>query len=172
MNSLKNQLQQVESIKKIIIIGIGNTLFSDEGVGVHIIPYLEAALFDYPNIEIIEGSTDGIKLLGPVEEADYLIIVDAINTGQFSDTIITLKDQEIPSYFGIKMSIHQVGFQEVLTAAMLRENLPEKMIMFGIQPQSLKLGLEMSEVVKSKIPELVDKIVNQVKCWSEANESC
>lgn len=153
--------------KNIKIIGIGNTLYSDEGVGVHIIPYLDNALLKVPNLEIVEGTTDGIKLLEPVEDADYLIIVDAINAGKKPGTIITIKDEEIPKYYGIKMSIHQVGFQEVLSAAMFRERLPEKMIMYGIQPESLELGLELSETVTKQLPKLVDIILQQVKTWSE-----
>lgn len=164
-------LQIRETTKKIIVIGIGNTLYSDEGVGVHILPYLEDALSDCDNIEIVEGITDGMKLLGPVEEADYLIIIDAINADKEGGSIITLVDEEIPAYFGIKMSIHQIGFQEVLNAARFRDNLPEKMILIGVQPSSLELGLELSDVVRSKIPKVVELVTNQIKLWSEENES-
>lgn len=111
---------------KITILGIGNTLFSDEGVGIHLLPLLEDALVDYEDIEIIEGLTDGMKLLGPVEDAEKLIIIDAINAGKEPGTIITLVGDEIPAYFGIKMSIHQLGFQEVLMAAKLRSATQRK----------------------------------------------
>ncbi|WP_407701924.1 HyaD/HybD family hydrogenase maturation endopeptidase [Tepidibacillus decaturensis] len=161
-------MTEEKKAKKIIIIGIGNTLYSDEGVGVHILPYLREALPESPYLEIIEGTTDGIKLLEPVEEADYLIIIDAINAGKLAGELITIEDEEIPKYYGIKMSIHQVGFQEVLSAAKLRERLPEKMIMFGIQPYSLQLGLELSETVQKQLPKLVEKVVQQVQIWSES----
>jgi len=163
---------QLQKTKKITIIGIGNTLYSDEGVGVHILPYLEKALFTYGNVEVIEGITDGIKLLGPIEEADYLIILDAVNAGKVGGSIITLLDEEIPAYFGIKMSIHQIGMQEVINAARIRERLPEKMVLFGIQPYSLELGLELSDVVKNQIPKMVELVTDQVKLWSDENESC
>ncbi len=153
--------------KNIKIIGIGNTLYSDEGVGVHLLPYLEEALAGYDNVEIIEGATDGMKLLEPVEAADYLIIIDAINAGKPGGELITIRNREIPKYYGIKMSIHQVGFQEVLFAADLLERLPEEMIMFGIQPASLELGIELSDTVKRKLPELAANVVNQVQQWSE-----
>jgi len=153
--------------KQINIIGIGNTLYSDEGVGVHLIPYLNEVLPEIPNIEIIEGNTDGMKLLGPVEDADYLIIIDAINAGKKPGTVITIRDEEIPKYFGVKMSIHQIGFQEILFAARLRDKLPEKMVMFGVQPESFELGLELSETVKNKVPEVVNLVVEQIRHWSE-----
>lgn len=163
-------LNQLKS-KQIKIIGIGNTLYSDEGVGVHIIPYLEEALAEYPDIEIVEGATDGMKLLEPVEEADYLIIIDAINAQRPGGELITIRNEELPQYFGIKMSIHQVGFQEVLFAARLQERLPEEMVMFGIQPASLELGVELSEIVKQNLPKLVANVIEQVQYWSEKNEA-
>ncbi len=157
-------LSHTENIK---IIGIGNTLYSDEGVGVHLIPYLEKALSGFDRVEIIEGATDGMRLLEPVEDADYLIVIDAINAGRPAGELITIKNEEIPKYYGVKMSVHQIGFQEVLLAADLQERLPKEMIMFGIQPASLDLGLELSDIVKGKLPELVANVVNQVQQWSE-----
>lgn len=163
-------LNQTEN-KKINIIGIGNTLYSDEGVGVHILPLLEEALSEFPHVEIIEGATDGMILLEPVEDADYLIIIDAINAGKQDGEIITIRNDEIPQYFGIKMSIHQVGFQEVLFAARLRDRLPKEMVMVGIQPASLELGVELSDIAKEKLPELVEAVVAQVHCWSGQREA-
>lgn len=163
---------QPRKTKKINIIGIGNTLYSDEGVGVHIIPYLNEALADYSNVEVIEGTTDGIKLLGPIEEADYLIIIDAVNAGKEGGSIITLLNDQIPAYFGIKMSIHQIGLQEVINAARVREKLPAEMVLFGIQPYSLELGLELSDIVKGSIPKVEELVIKQVKLWSDNDESC
>lgn len=165
-----NQLEK--KTKKITILGIGNTLYSDEGVGVHILPLLQEILKDKSEeeVEIIEGATDGMRLLGPVEDTDYLIIIDAINAGKEPGTIICIKNDDIPAYFGIKMSIHQVGFQEVLFAARIRERLPEEMIMFGIQPESLKLGVELTSTVNDRLVDLANQIKDQVDIWSEKSE--
>lgn len=158
-----------QKTKKITILGIGNTLYSDEGVGVQVIPILKELINvnHEGGIDIIEGATDGMKLLGPVEDCDYLIIIDAINAGKKPGTLITIRNEEIPKYFGIKMSVHQVGFQEVLFAARIRDCLPKEMIMFGIQPESLNLGVELTETVKSSLPELANLIKQQVELWSE-----
>lgn len=160
----------MKSEKQITIIGIGNTLYSDEGVGVHLLPQLNEALKDYDHVEIIEGATDGIKLLEPVEDAEYLIIVDAVNAGKQPGELITLRNREIPKYYGVKMSVHQVGFQEVLFAADLRGKLPKEMVLFGIQPASLELGLELSETVKENLPQLIKEVVEQVEMWSGSIE--
>ncbi|MFJ7725654.1 HyaD/HybD family hydrogenase maturation endopeptidase [Neobacillus sp. NPDC097160] len=154
-----------DNVQKITILGIGNTLFSDEGVGIHLLPLLEETLKDYENIEIVEGLTDGMKLLGPVEDAENLIIIDAINAGKAGGTIITLKGDEIPAYFGIKMSIHQLGFQEVLLAAKMRERYPKQIVMFGMQPTSLELGIGLTEMNQSKLEELAKTVVDQVNQW-------
>ncbi|MBO0958269.1 HyaD/HybD family hydrogenase maturation endopeptidase [Neobacillus sp. MM2021_6] len=151
--------------KKITILGIGNTLFSDEGVGIHILPILEKSFMDDENIEIIEGLTDGMKLLGPVEDAENLIIIDAINAGKEGGTIIKLEGEEIPAYFGIKMSVHQLGFQEVLLAAKMRERYPKEIIMLGMQPSSLQLGIGLTETNQSKLEELASVVVNHVNSW-------
>ncbi len=155
--------------QKITILGIGNTLFSDEGVGIHLLPLLEVALKDYENIEIIEGLTDGMKLLGPVEDAENLIIIDAINAGKEPGTIITLVGDEIPAYFGIKMSIHQLGFQEVLLAAKLRERYPKQIVMFGMQPSSLQMGIELTETNQKKLGCLAETVIEQVKSWRDVS---
>lgn len=150
---------------KITILGIGNTLYSDEGVGIHVLPLLEKALANYENVEIIEGATDGMRLLGPVEDAHYLLIIDAINAGSKGGTLITISNDEIPQYFGVKMSIHQVGFQEVLFASKIRGKLPNEMVMIGVQPESLALGVELSQTVRAVLPDLVNAVVEQVKKW-------
>jgi hydrogenase maturation protease len=151
--------------RKITILGIGNTLFTDEGVGIHLLPILEEKFKNDEDIEIIEGLTDGMKLLGLVEDAENLIIIDAINAGKDPGTIISLKGDEIPAYFGVKMSIHQMGFQEVLLAAKLRERYPKRIAMFGLQPASLELGLELTETISEKLQELAATVINQVKDW-------
>jgi hydrogenase maturation protease len=155
--------------QKITILGIGNSIFSDEGIGIHVLPLLEELYGDDPMIEIIEGSTDGMKLLGPVENTDYLIVIDAINAGKEGGTIITLEGEDIPAYYGIKMSIHQLGFQEVLLAAKLRGRYPKNIVMIGMQPSSLELGIHLSPENEAKLPELVETINRQIQQWREAS---
>lgn len=152
----------------ITILGIGNTLYSDEGIGVQILPTLEEFFKDDPFVEVFDGSTDGMRLLGPVEDADYLIIIDAINAGKEGGTIITVEGDEVPAYFGVKMSIHQLGFQEVLAAAKMRDRYPKNIVMIGMQPTSLELGVELTKTNQEKVPELIEEIIKQVNHWRDA----
>lgn len=151
----------------ITVLGIGNTIYSDEGIGVHLLTHVEKALKDFSNVTIIEGATDGMRLLGPIEETNHLIILDAINAGKEPGEVIVLEREEIPAYYGIKMSIHQIGFQEVLGAAQLLEKLPEHMIMFGVQPEVLDFGVGISDSVQKQIPTLVDLVKKKVEEWGE-----
>lgn len=151
---------------KITILGIGNTLYSDEGIGIYLLPILEDEFKGDGNIEIIDGGTDGMMLLGPVEDTDNLIIIDAINAaGKEGGEIISLEGDDIPAYFGIKMSVHQMSFQEVLMAVKLRDRYPKNIMMFGMQPTSLEFGLGLTETNQAKLPNLAKTVINQVNCW-------
>lgn len=154
----------------VTIIGLGNTLYTDEGAGIHILPLLREALRDCGHAEIIEGSTDGIRLLGPVEDTDHLILLDAIRGGRTPGTLYTLTGSEIPAYCGAKLSVHQLGFQEVLFAARIRDRLPAHMVMFGVQPESLEFGIGLSKTVEACLPDLVERVCQQIREWMNDHE--
>jgi len=165
-NNPNNAMSSEQSLHPpILVLGIGNTLYSDEGVGIHVLPLLQERLAKYKQVEILEGATDGIRLLGPVEDTDHLLIIDAMNGGLAPGAIYRVKDNAIPAYYGVKMSVHQVGFQEVLFAARIRERLPAHMVMLGVQPESLEFGIGLSDTVTSALPELIEAIEDQVKEW-------
>ena len=150
---------------QITILGIGNTLYTDEGLGVHAIAALQEQYSMDPQVQLIDGSTDGMSLLGPVEDTDYLIVIDAINAGKEGGHIIELHGNDIPAYYGIKMSIHQLGFQEVLLASKLRERYPKNIVMIGMQPTSLELGIGLSETNEAQLPEMFKLVEQQVNKW-------
>jgi hydrogenase maturation protease len=153
--------------QKVTVIGIGNTLYTDEGVGIHILPLLYEALAEDSDVEIIEGSTDGIRLLGPVEDTDQLILLDSINGGRPPGSIYTVEQEDIPAYCNVKMSVHQLGFQEVLFAARIRERLPSRMVLFGIQPASLEFGIGLSDTVQQQLPVLAELVCRQIRLWRD-----
>ena len=150
---------------QITILGIGNTLYTDEGLGVHALAALQEKFGMDKQVELVDGSTDGMSLLGPVEDTDYLIVIDAINAGKDGGHIIELHGNDIPAYYGIKMSIHQLGFQEVLLAAKLREKYPKNIVMIGMQPTSLELGIGLSETNEAQLPKLLKLVEQQVNKW-------
>lgn len=151
--------------KKITILGIGNTLYTDEGLGVYALSPLEELYGSDDQVELVYGATDGMSLLGVVEDTDYLLVLDAINAGKEGGHIIQLQGEEIPTYYGVKMSIHQLGFQEVLLAAKLRERYPKHVMMIGMQPTSLELGVGLTTTNQSQLPALVQLIEKQINKW-------
>ena len=150
---------------QITILGIGNTLYTDEGLGVHALAALQEKYGMDQQVELVDGSTDRMSLLGPVEDTDYLIVIDAINAGKEGGHIIELHGNDISAYYGIKMSIHQLGFQEVLLASKLRERYPKNIVMLGMQPTSLELGIGLSETNEAQLPELIKLVEQQVNKW-------
>ncbi len=150
---------------QITILGIGNTLYTDEGLGVHALAALQEKYGMDQQVQLVDGSTDGMSLLGPVEDTDYLIVIDAINAGKEGGHIIELHGNDIPAYYGIKMSIHQLGFQEVLLASKLRERYPKNIVMIGMQPTSLELGIGLSETNEAQLPEMFKLVEQQVNKW-------
>lgn len=151
--------------KTITILGIGNILYADEGIGMHCMPILEDYYKNAADVNVHYGATDGMMLLSVVEDTEYLLIVDAINANKQPGTIIKLVNEEIPQYVGIKMSIHQIGFSEVLAAAKFRECLPAEMVMIGMQPFSLSLRAEITNEAQNKTPHLLACIKKQVEKW-------
>ena len=150
---------------KITILGIGSLIYSDDGIGIHALKAIEEKYCNDSMIEIVEGATDGMMLLAYVEDASHLIIIDAINAGHPGGTIIQLNGEEIPAYYGIKMSVHQAGFQEVLWIAKFRERYPQNITMIGMQPTCLEMGIDLSEINQGQLPRLVEKVINQVEVW-------
>ena len=136
-----------------IVLGIGNLLNSDEGMGVHAVRRLEAEL-GKPDIglQLLDGGTLGLNLLPLIEDASHLLLLDSVNAGQAPGTIVELTKNQIPLYSGVKMSIHQTSFQEVLGLADLRHRLPSHLHLIGVQPADLSVGVELSPIVAGQLP--------------------
>jgi hydrogenase maturation protease len=150
---------------KIIVLGIGNLLLSDDGVGVHVINKLENE-FEFPeNIRLIDGGTKGLDLLPFIEDSDRVLIVDAANFRKEPGAIDTVEGDKIPAFLSTKLSVHQIGLPDLLFAAKLMEITPSEMCLIGIQPKSMETGTELSEEVKNRLDELTGKVLQKLKDW-------
>lgn len=122
----------------IVVLGIGNVLWADEGFGIRCIELLQRRYEFADNVQLIDGGTQGLYLIHHVQSADYLIIFDAIDYGLAPGTMRVIENDDVPKYLGAKkMSLHQTGFQEVLALAQLTESYPERVVLIGCQPQEL-----------------------------------
>jgi hydrogenase maturation protease len=154
------------SPQNIVILGIGNLLLSDEGVGVHVANKLME--MDLPEgISVVEGGTDGFRLLNFITEADRLIVIDAVKTGAAPGSIYKFNIDEVkncPS--GFKTSVHQIGILEVINLSGLIGKTPHTTVI-GIEPQSLEMGMELSPEIKNKIPRIIELILDELKAISD-----
>ncbi len=150
---------------KILVLGLGNILLSDEGVGIHAIRLLRER-YQFPQeVEILDGGTLALDLLPYVEEADRLLIVDAIQMGAPPGTLVRLEGEQIPAMLSLKYSPHQIGLGDVLALAKLRGRCPSEIVLWGVQVASLEAGLELSPAVAAKLETLILNILGELKRW-------
>jgi hydrogenase maturation protease len=148
-----------------IVLGLGNTLNKDEGLGVHAVKALETRLSDLADWEFVDGGVLGLNLLAWVEEASHLLILDAVNAGQDPGSVIEMEGEQIPMYTGIKMSDHQITFQEVLGLAKFREKLPGCLYLIGAVPLDMGIGTELSPEISAVIPEILSRAEKIISDW-------
>lgn len=151
-----------------VVLGLGNLLQKDEGFGVRVVQALQAELeveLRRAGVEMVDGGTLGLNLLPLVEECSHLLVVDAVEAGQAPGALVELTKDQIPLFGGIKLSQHQVTFQEVLALASLRGYLPEQVYLIGIQPAEMTSGLDLSEAVEKMLPAAMLRTVDVLREW-------
>ncbi|TXH76877.1 HyaD/HybD family hydrogenase maturation endopeptidase [Thiobacillus sp.] len=151
----------------IVVLGIGNLLWADEGFGVRCVEDLHRRYEFADHVQLIDGGTQGLYLIHYVQEADALLIFDAIDYGLEPGTLKQVRDDEVPRFMGAKkMSLHQTGFQEVLSLAQLTGKYPQQILLIGCQPQELEdYGGSLRPVVKAALEEALALGVAELKRW-------
>jgi hydrogenase maturation protease len=145
----------------VLVLGAGNILLSDEGIGVRVVEALQR--YQVPErVEILDGGTCGMDLLDIIAGRDHLILVDAVDTGSPPGTVVRIADDEIPAVFRTKISPHQLGLQDVLALLRLLGTAPSHVTVIGVQPASLDLGLQLSPVVAGRLDEMVAMVTREL----------
>lgn len=150
---------------KVTLIGLGNLLLRDEGIGIHAIQALMARHLAPPGLEVVDGGTSGLDLLPYIEGRDRVLFVDAVNFRKEPGYIGVLENQEIPALFAYKDSLHHLGLMDVLAAAQLLDVAPKEVCLIGIQPHLIETGLELSEHLQAKLPLLLTRILAKLQAW-------
>jgi hydrogenase maturation protease len=149
--------------KQITIMGVGNILFTDEGVGVRVLEMLIEQYDFPPNVKMVDGGVLGMNLLGTISEADQLIVIDAVRNGQEPGTLYRLEGEDIPQRVLAKNSLHQVDLLEALTFCEALDKHPETLII-GIEPRDIKtVGLEMTPIVVGKMQAMVEMVILELE---------
>lgn len=137
----------------ILLLGIGNVLWADEGFGVRVIERLQKSYRFPETVKVMDGGTQGVYLVEHVQAADILIVFDAIDYGLPPGTLKRIENKDVPNFLGAKkMSLHQTGFQEVLAMAQMLGRYPQHLLLVGVQPEELDdYGGSLRPIVKAQI---------------------
>jgi len=150
----------------VLVLGIGNLLWADEGFGVRCVEALHQR-FEFPaHVQLVDGGTQGMYLLDFVCSSPRVLVFDAIDFKLAPGTLRVFRDAEVPVWADTKMSLHQATFQELLSLARLRDRFPEKITLVGVQPAELDdLGGSLSALVKPRVDEAVALAVAELAAW-------
>jgi hydrogenase maturation protease len=149
---------------QIAVMGIGNILMQDEGIGVHIIRELGKYNFN-PHIALIDGGNMGMDLLPFFDEYNRMIIVDAVDFEKKPGFIDTIENDDILTLFTTKMSLHHLGLKDVLSYAKLLDQTPQDLCLIGVQPEKIEMEMEMSEIINSKRSEMTNMVLQKLETW-------
>lgn len=148
-----------------VVLGLGNMLMADDGVGLAALARLEEEWFIPRDVELVDGGTWGMNLLPVIEAADRVLILDAIDLGDPPGTLIRLEGEEIPRFLSMKLSPHQIDLREVLALAQLRGTLPGQVIALGIQPARVEMSTVFSAEVGSRLDQLIHLAAEVLYDW-------
>jgi hydrogenase maturation protease len=153
---------------KTLVLGIGNTLLSDEGVGIHVIHALAAEAPSNDDVDYLDGGTLSFTLAGPIEEADALIVVDAAQLNSPPGTWRLMEGDEVDTFLlgNRKSTVHEVGLTDLRAIALLAGHWPERRAMLAIQPQVVDWGEQPTPAVAAAIPQVCAAIRQLLKDWN------
>jgi len=154
---------------KTLVLGIGNTLLTDEGVGVHVIQALADSLpADFHDVELLDGGTLSFTLAGPIAEADALVVVDAAELKAAAGTLRVFEGEAMDEFLmsNRKSSVHEVGLTDLRAIALLSGQWPERRALVAIQPGVVDWGEQPTAPVAATIPEACRRIIDLIGAWN------
>lgn len=151
--------------KEIVVVGLGNPLMGDDGVGLCALRQLEREWTFDDSIQLVDGGTWGLRLLPVLEGAKGIILLDAIRTGREPGTVVELRNDEIPRQLSTKLSPHEVDLRELLAVMQLRGSLPANVSAIGVEPQYVDLLDDLSPIVRSRVPDIVRLALERLRSW-------
>lgn len=150
-------------MRKVLVLGLGNILMNDDAAGVLVAQNLSKKYPDTETMRVMDGGTLGLDLLGYIEWADKLIIVDAVDVGHPAGTVVRIEGDDIDPVFENKLSPHQMGLKDLLGTAVLTGGIPSEIVLFGIQTKSIMMDQELSEEVAANLDKLENETEKEMK---------
>jgi hydrogenase maturation protease len=155
-----------------LVLGVGNVLLSDEGIGIRIVEELEHRYRFPEEVEILDGGTSGIELLRFFDGRDHLIIIDAVRADHPPGTVVRVEGAEVPATFETRITPHQLGLSDLLATAKLTDQMPAYLVLFGIEPKSLETGLGFSPEVEASVEKVVIHVAEELRRLGYNLEEC
>jgi hydrogenase maturation protease len=146
----------------VLVLGIGNVLMGDDSIGVRVVDELERRYQIPEGVEVLDGGTSGFELLSHIRNRKSLIIIDALKNGMSPGTVMRVEGEDVPARFMNRISPHQLGLSDVLAAAMVNGELPKQMVLFGIEPKRVELGLVLSDEVRENFEKLIETVKDEL----------
>ncbi len=147
--------------KPILVLGVGNSVQQDDGIGVHVVDAL--ADYDLPEIvELFDGGTAGLDLINIVDGRKHLIVIDAVKWDSPPGTVFRFTPEDITDEVSQLHSLHQVGLLETIRMAHFLQAAPEKTVIIGVQPKVIDWGLELTDEVKAVVPKVIDQVMKEI----------
>ncbi|HXC93512.1 MAG TPA: HyaD/HybD family hydrogenase maturation endopeptidase [Geobacteraceae bacterium] len=153
------------SFLRTLLLGIGNILMNDDAAGVLVVQAL-AEKFNFPEeLTLLDGGTLGLDILPYLEGIDRLLVVDAVETGDPPGTLIRMTGDDIPLALATKVSPHQMGLKDLLLVADLQGYAPREMVLWGVQPGSIEMDIELSPEVAQSMGALQERVLEELENW-------
>lgn len=147
---------------KVVVLGVGNTILADEGVGVRVVEAFERDYALPEGVAVIDAGTSSMEMLEDLSHLDFLLVVDAINDGKPPGTLIRLAGDDVPVFFRRNLSPHGIGLSDVLASLEFLGALPKETVILGVQPLSMELSTELTPTIAACVPELVRQVVAEL----------
>ena len=154
----------------VLVLGVGNLVMSDDGVGVIVAQKLQQRYRFPDNVEILDGGTLGLDLLPKLENITNLILIDAVETGKKAGTCIRLYGKELPIALETKISPHQMGLKDLLAVSELMGHVPREMVLIGIQPGSIEMEIGLTPAVEAQLDTLINSVLMELEQWGISAE--
>lgn len=147
----------------VLVLGIGNILLQDEGIGVRVVNELARRFTLPPEVAVVDGGTAGMALLDDLLEAEQVIVIDAVKTGDPPATLVRFEGDQVPALLQQGITPHQLGLFDLLGALAFAGRKPPHLVLLGIVPASLDLSLELSPAIEAKLDALVAAVVTELE---------
>ena len=148
-----------------LVIGLGNPLMGDDGLGLAALGRLGSEWVVPPGIRLLDGGTWGLQLLPHIEDADRVLLLDVIEAGEAPGRLVVLERDALPRFFAHKLSPHEIDLRDVLALAELRGRLPGELVAIGLQPGVVTFSPGLTPEVEAGVTPMLEAVIARLEAW-------